>query len=157
MIIIRSANEFSTSQLCQLQVHPSQIHYIETVEESLKEAKENPIWNPWAILHNETLIGFAMSGDWIDEQRTWLDRFLIDHRFQGQGYGKKALFQLIDYLIKDSLHGQLYLSLYSDNIQALHLYESFNFQLIQQKDIHGEQIMMLIKKVWENRKNFIQH
>ena len=53
-----------------------------------------------------------------------LDRFLIDNRYQGKGYGKAALKLLITRLFCEYQCNTIYLSLYQQNKHAYHLYTS---------------------------------
>lgn len=73
-----------------LQVFAEQQTFIESMAENLKESDQFPEWESAGIYDGNQLIGYAMYGRWQDG-RVWLDRFLIDQRFQGQGYGKADL------------------------------------------------------------------
>jgi len=74
---------------------------------SLKEAiDENELHYaemPFAILHDRTVVGFAMvcfeDGEDVnsDGEIFWLSRFMIDESHQGKGYGKAALVLLLDF------------------------------------------------------------
>ena len=44
-----------------------------------------------AIYADDTPVGFVMLHDEPAERKYYLWRFMIDHRFQGQGYGAQAL------------------------------------------------------------------
>ncbi|WP_347272110.1 GNAT family N-acetyltransferase, partial [Bacillus velezensis] len=63
-------------------------------------------------------MGFAIYGLFPHEdysQRVWLDRYLIDEQYQGQGLGKHFLQQLIHYLTEKFNCSQIYLSVYDNN------------------------------------------
>ena len=77
--------------------------------------------------------------------RVWLDRFLIDNRYQGKGYGEAALKLLITRLFCEYQCNTIYLSLYQQNKHAYHLYTSFGFQENGEKDVNGETVMCLQK------------
>lgn len=128
-----------------LQIKPEQIGFIESVEECLKESEELSLWRPVGIYEDDKMIGFAMYGQWYEEEceRVWLDRFLIDQRYQNQGLGRQALRTLITYILLEYGCEKIYLSLYKDNTHALKLYESLGFYFTQEKDIHGEEVMVL--------------
>ncbi len=50
------------------------------------------------IYADEAPIGFAMLHDEPAERKYYLWRFMIDHRFQGSGYGTRALEQIIEHV-----------------------------------------------------------
>ena len=73
------------------------MQYIASNEDSWRAAKENEkIARFFAIYCNEKMVGFTMFA--FDEEyedlndRYWLWRFMIDEKFQGNGYGTAALF-----------------------------------------------------------------
>ena len=80
-----------------------------SMAENLKESDQFPEWESAGIYDGNQLIGYAMYGRWQDG-RVWLDRFLIDQRFQGQGYGKAACRLLMLKLIEKYQTNKLYLS-----------------------------------------------
>lgn len=128
-----------------LRTGPGQESYIETVEQCLQEAAALPLWRPLAIYANGQLAGFAMYGLWKEEGETgrvWLDRFLIDARFQGRGIATAALPLLMDRLFAEYGHDALYLSLYADNKAAEHVYTKLGFRYNGERDVHGELVMV---------------
>lgn len=74
--------------------------------------------------------------------RLWLDRFLIDCRYQGNGYGKAALELMIKYLSRKYHEKDIYLSVVKENAVAIRLYQSHGFKFTGEKDIHGEDVMV---------------
>ena len=119
---------------------------MESVAQCLAEAAELDWWRPVGIYDGDTAVGFAMYGLFIDEEpggRVWLDRLLIDARFQGRGYGSAALSGLLA-RIRDEYHPQrVYLSVVKGNSAATALYRKFGFRFNGEKDIHGEDVMVL--------------
>ena len=130
----------------KLYVKPFQKDYIETVEECMNEADADTDWRPLAVYDGEELIGFVMYGCITEEKwgsRVWMDRILIDHKFQGRGYGRKTIEALIKRLFKEYNVDKIYLSVYEENIVALHLYKEFGFRFTGELDTKGEQVMSL--------------
>ena len=66
---------------------------------------------------------------WEKRKSVWLDRFMIDQRYQGKGYAKRFLRLLIQFLQNKFECKTIYLSLHPDNKPAMGLYESFGFRL----------------------------
>lgn len=95
------------------------------------------------------MVGFAMEGkfpDLKDRYRIWLDRFLIDEKHQGKGYGSTLLNASIEYLIHKYQCKKIYLSLFDDNKQALAMYEKIGFKMNGELDLKGELVMVLTIK-----------
>lgn len=134
--------------ILDLHLPVEQRHFIETPLECLKEAEELRDWQPRGIYFKDRLIGFTMYGEILSEQRVWMDRFLIDQKYQGQGHGKKALYELLQYLFETYSCNEIYLSLYPDNHRAFALYCNLGFKLNGELDTKGEQIMVLKKRIW---------
>ena len=89
-------------EILRLGVLPGQKGYIETVAQCMEEAGEYGGWRPVGIYDGDLPVGFSMYGffreEYPPEGRLWLDRLLIDVRFQGRGYGRAALEALLGYL-----------------------------------------------------------
>lgn len=139
-------SEENREELLALQVFEHQKNMIETVGECIEESLEYSFWRPVGIYDGDTAVGFAMYGK-IDAEngRVWLDRLLIDKNYQGMGYGKLALKQLVKRLFE--LYGceSIYLSVYDDNHIAKSIYERFGFIKNGERDFKGEAVMVLSK------------
>lgn len=130
----------------KLHVAPSQIGSVETVAESYREAKALPLWRPVAVLIDGDMVGFAMYGLCQHEGergRVWLDRFFIDERFQGRGYARPVLKELLRVIRETYGYDEIFLSVYADNAVAIRLYESIGFQFNGELDINDERVMVL--------------
>ncbi|MBE1302866.1 GNAT family N-acetyltransferase [Clostridium botulinum] len=126
-----------------LKVNENQQNFIEGNAYSLAEWKFAPDFHPKAIYDNNKLIGFAMYGYFEKETRLWLDRFMIDYKYQNKGYGKSSLELLISVMINEYKCNKIYLSTFKDNIGAIKLYEKFGFEFNGEFDENGELIMVL--------------
>ncbi|RZT02653.1 GNAT family N-acetyltransferase [Cuneatibacter caecimuris] len=137
-------SEKSRSTMLRLQVAEGQENYIETVEECLGEAEGDSCWRPVGLYDGDLLVGFSMYCRWEDkpEGRVWLDRLLIDKRFQGRGYGRFFVKALILRLEQEYGCSEIYLSVYPENSGAIRLYESFGFRFNGELDTHGEHVMV---------------
>jgi diamine N-acetyltransferase len=86
-----------------LRVLPEQENLVDGVSSSLAEAAAKPDARPWCrgIYAGEVPVGFLMLADGVPpghQDIPWpyyLWRFLIDARFQGRGYGRAALTELV--------------------------------------------------------------
>ncbi|WMX59002.1 GNAT family N-acetyltransferase [Peribacillus sp. R9-11] len=145
--IIEVTNE-NVNDILKLGINTKQKSFIETTEQCLEEAMECKYYKPVGLYSDNSLVGFAMYGFFPEEGkngRVWLDRFLIDARYQGLGLGSIMLKALIQRLTKEYNCNEIYLSVVEDNQAALHLYKKFNFTFNGELDINKEKIM--VKKV----------
>ncbi len=146
-LYFKHISQKNRQEAIKLRVASGQENFVETVAQCLEEADKKRNWHPVGIYHGETLIGFAMYGYFFLEYfpfgRLWLDRLIIDARFQGKGYGKAALSGLLHHLCcvypKEK---KIYLSVTEGNRTAEKLYKKFGFLYNGETDIHGEKVMI---------------
>lgn len=144
-IEIREVTKGNLGEILKLSVSESQKLYIESIEQCLKDALECDYYKPVGLYIDNYLVGFAMYGFFPGEDgegRVWLDRFLIDKKYQGKGYGNRMLEFLIQHLKCKYNCNKIYLSLYDDNKPALHLYKKFGFQFNGELDVNKERVMV---------------
>ncbi|MNZ76103.1 Spermine/spermidine acetyltransferase [compost metagenome] len=139
--VITSSNE---REVLSLSIAKDQRRFIESISQCLQEAREDTRYVPVGLYKNETAVGFAMYGKFEDQ--VWLDRFLIDERFQGKGLGKCFIGKLISFLENEYPGHDLYLSVYENNTHAIQLYKQFGFTFTGDYYKPREKIM---KKVCE--------
>lgn len=101
--------------------------------------KENNICSPmpFVIYNDEVMIGFIMMSSLKKDQKNDVDedtydiwRFMVDEKYQGKGYGRKALLKAIEY-IKSFPYGPaktLVLSYLPENEVGSSLYKSVGFK-----------------------------
>ncbi|MBT2663376.1 GNAT family N-acetyltransferase [Bacillus sp. ISL-45] len=111
-----------------IKLKPGQERFIETVDECLKEAGRYHEWHPAAIYFDEEVIGFAMYGSFGPNKDTWIDRIMIEEKFQGKGFGKNAMVNLIDKVSKEyGVQVVYYLSIIEEITIAQRLYKDLGF------------------------------
>ena len=139
----KSVNAENRREVEGLTVFSEQAGFIESVSECLREADELELWRPVGIYDSDTLIGFAMYGYFPEPApgQLWLDRLLIDKRYQGKRYGRQAVFALLGRLQTEYKCDKVYLSVYKDNSHAIHLYQQIGFRFNGTYDTKGEHIM----------------
>ncbi len=129
-----------------LSVHEEQSHFIENSAQCLNDAKNdayNMKWNFYGIYTNNILIGFAMHGKnrLLFLPQVWLDRFMIDKKYQGKGYGKKSIELIVQKLYDEYNCKKIYLSVHENNVNAIELYKKLGFKKTMLKEPKGERIM----------------
>jgi diamine N-acetyltransferase len=105
-VTLRQIEPGNRSLVMGLRVSTQQEGFVDGVSRSLVEASESASLRPWcrAVYAAEQPVGFVMVADDVppgNESIPWryyLWRMLIDHRFQGLGYGQAALDQVTKYL-----------------------------------------------------------
>lgn len=84
---------------------------------------------PFAIFDNERMVGFIMHA--YEEDTTdmyWINGFIIDERYQGRGYGRAALSEMLAWIKTRFPHcAEIRLTVFKDNHHARGLYKSFGF------------------------------
>ncbi|GEM53152.1 GNAT family N-acetyltransferase [Empedobacter brevis] len=110
---------------------------------SIAESKYYPLLQTEAIYNGENLIGFILSGPYFkDDGNFWVLRYMIDHKYQGKGYGKKAFISFIEKIKNNRKINKIYIGLDPDNQRATSLYSSLGFRSTgEQKD--GENLYIL--------------
>lgn len=153
-LLLKPVTRANRAAVLALRIQKSQEGFVETPARCLKEAFWCRLWRPVGIYDAETLIGFAMYGRFPWEGsggRVWLDRFLIDEKHQGYGYGKQALHLLVATLFDTYRCDEIFLSIYETNQLAAHLYDEFGFAYNGELDLHKEKIMVLQKETYLSR------
>ena len=130
-------------EVTKLAVGNEQNTFIETNAQSIAESKYYDYWKPTCIYVDEVMIGFTMFGKIANERgRVWLDRYMIDERYQGKGYGVKALKCIIKKLQEIYSCEEIYISIFEDNANALRMYKKEGFEFNGELDYGGEKVMV---------------
>lgn len=95
---------------------------------SLAESKYYPLLQPKAIYNDAVLIGFIMYGPYAyDNGNFWIQRYMIDYKFQGKGYGKKGFAAALEEIRTTCSTSEIFIGLAPENEKAIALYSSFGF------------------------------
>ena len=139
-----AVNSRNRAEVEHLEVFADQSGFIESVTQCLQEADKLELWRPVGIYDLGMLIGFAMYGYFPEPApgQVWLDRLLIDKKYQGKGYGKQAVLALLDKLRTEYQRDTVYLSVYENNPHAIQLYQQIGFHFNGEYDTNGERVMV---------------
>ena len=100
-VSLREITRDTVRKVCNLSVSEQQDNFVAPNAHSIAEAYFEP--KAWlrAIYADETPVGFAMLH--IDPEKPiyYLWRFMVDQRYQGLGFGFKAMYQIMDFLRTD--------------------------------------------------------
>lgn len=111
-----------------LTVGESQKGFVATNLRSIAQAKIYPTVEPMAVYADDEMVGFVLFGLDEDDGRYYLIRLMIDDRFQGRGFGRAAIFAVIERLRANPECREIYLSFVPANTGAEALYESIGFR-----------------------------
>ncbi len=103
-ITLRELTEDNTEAVVALRTTPDQERFVSTVAYSLDEATRYPQGNPWfrAVYADDLPVGFVMLSWDVEPQPPeingpwFLWKLLIDHRYQGMGYGREVVRQIVE-------------------------------------------------------------
>jgi diamine N-acetyltransferase len=95
---------------------------------SIAQSKIEQGWIIKAIYAEDAIVGFTMYGYCYEDKYYELCRMMIDHKYQGKGYGKAALVKVIEEMKNIEDCDEIFLSFDMDNFKAKSLYESLDFK-----------------------------
>lgn len=157
MIELKKITEDNFEECIGLKLIEEQWTYIASNAYSLSEAyaiqndgKYIPM--PFAIYNNDDMVGFIMAvyqpieeDEEDDENIFYLSRMMIDKKYQGNGYGKKAMIKMIDIMksFQEGIAESVILSCSKENTVAYELYKSLGFIDIGEVDDTGDSYFRL--------------
>lgn len=120
-----------------LAVHPEQqrfiADYVPLAAIALAKAYIRPgglTWIPYAFYVDTTMVGFTeLAYEPESTENYWIFHFFIDFRYQGKGYGKRALQLFLQFIKEQHPRCQsIQLTVHPENKSAQHLYIGAGFQ-----------------------------
>ena len=147
MITLKEITSDNYDECLALQVRDDQKSFVAQNVKSLAEA-----WvfytaaRPFAIYNGDTMVGFLMvdiDPDLIgSHDLCFLWRFMIDAKYQGRGYGKAAMQEVINY-VKTNFNPKIFeTSVAPGNDAAEELYKGFGF-VPNGKYVGDEKVLVL--------------
>jgi len=149
-VTLREITQENEADIRGLAVAPGQELFVDSVSQSLDEAKVSPQANPWfrAVYVNDQPVGFVMVSFDVPPGlpdypwRYFLWRLLIDARHQRQGYGRAAM-KLVVEIIRGSPGGtELFSSVHPGEGGPSPFYRSLGFEPTGEW-LEGEEIIRL--------------
>ncbi len=106
----------------ELKVGKSQQGFIATNLYSLAEVQFLPNFVAYGIYVENKMVGFTMYGLDEDDHNYWIYRIMIDEKYQGNGYGTKALIHVIEAIKTKPDAKEIIIGYNPGNIQAERTY-----------------------------------
>lgn len=142
VVSLREINADTVRNITALSVDESQKKFLATNAESLAEANFTDLAWFRAIYADETPVGFVMTEENIKEGKYWIWRYMIDARYQRFGFGKKALFKVINHIQAYPNATDLLIGVVQEEGGPQEFYQKFGFKLTGEYE-YGEAIMKL--------------
>ena len=129
-VILKELTQDNWEACIDLKVHPEQENFVASNLYSIAESQFYPGCIPLAVYDDETLVGFIMyepDPESLIEGAYFISRLMIDYNFQGKGYGRVAIQQVIERLKKSPDCRVIRTSYVPENTIAKTLYLSLGF------------------------------
>lgn len=143
-VTLREITPENFRQCIDLKVADGQEKFVATNVVSIAQAKIYPTANPFAVYHEDEMVGFVMYGYDTDEEHFYLGRLMIDAQHQGKGFGKAATLAVIEKMRQIEDCREIYLSFVPENTGAERLYSSVGFERTGKISEHGEVVMKFL-------------
>jgi len=159
MFKLKKINRKNVGEILKLEVFDNQKRFvapnnISIIEAYLAITENNDVFT-FGIYNDDAPVGFLMIGFDVNSDdegapkiakgnyNIW--RFMIDKKFQGKGFGKKAMNLALEFIntFPCGIAKYCWLSYESDNDVARQLYQSVGFLETDEKD--GEEIVAILK------------
>ncbi|MFI8574981.1 GNAT family N-acetyltransferase [Rossellomorea aquimaris] len=127
-LALKEINADNWEECVTLSVSELQKEFVADNAYSLLQSKFMEDQYPLAIYHQHRMVGFIMYGIDPETNRMEMSRLMIDQKYQGKGYGKKATQLLLEKLTHTYGNIELFTSAEPDNGGAIRLYESLGFE-----------------------------
>lgn len=145
-VTFRDITQDNFEQVIELKIADEQQGFVRSNLYSIAQTRVIPVLTPKAVYNeNDQIVGFVLyrSDCAPDEDPDgWLVRIMIDREYQGRGYGRQTMKEIIRLVRDDMGCRSIGLSVEPENRNARKLYESLGFRETGEA-IQGQLIMKL--------------
>ncbi|SEK74044.1 GNAT family N-acetyltransferase [Paenibacillus sp. OK003] len=126
----------------QLQLREDQLNLVASNADSLIHATKEITSKPYGIFAEDRMVGFILfDNEMYNDGYYWILRFMIDEKYQGKGYAKLAIKEVIHKLKERSDCKQIRVSHVPHNMVANALYKKSGFQETGEFEDNGDIIL----------------
>ncbi|MES0138520.1 GNAT family N-acetyltransferase [Mesorhizobium sp. C120A] len=136
LVSVTAANR---ALVAALELAADQIDFVASNAESLDEAETDGDARPRVVMAGDRVVGFLMYEAPEDDDEARIYRFMIDRVHQGQGYGKAALREVLDEIMRLGHISHVSICYEPENEAARRLYRAAGF-VEEGPDEDGEMI-----------------
>ncbi len=111
-----------------LSIKDDQKNFVATNVVSIAQAYVEPTFVPLAIYADDTMVGFVMYGHEPKTGFDWIIRLMIDARYQGRGYGRATMLEVLERLKQAPASKGIKISYEPENHTAERLYAQLGFR-----------------------------
>jgi diamine N-acetyltransferase len=133
-VTLREITEDTVRNICNLSVTEKQNNFVASNAVSIAQAYFNKYAWFRAIYADEEPVGFIMLYDDSDKTEYFLWRLMTDARYQGMGFGRRAMELLIEYVRTRPNATELMTSCVPGDGSPLGFYEKMGFKLTGEKE-----------------------
>ncbi len=127
-VTLREVTRENWEECANPRLPEDQSGFVESNLYSLAESRFWPTYIPLAVYYDDTMVGFVMYGLEPADNTWWVSRLMIDERYQGKGYGRAAMQQVIERPRETPGCQEVLLGYSTDNRAAQRLYASLGFE-----------------------------
>lgn len=142
LIELREITMENFRECIKLDVAEHQRGFVASNMYSLAEAKADGVSNPLAIYADGQMVGFTMYCFEPENNLGYIDRLMVGADYQGRGYGRAAMLEVIQRLQNTPGCQRIRTSFEPTNAIAASLYKSLGFQETGEID-EGEVVVVL--------------
>ena len=132
---IRPVTKGNWQELIKLKVREDQKHFVASNVYSIAQAQFGDEYeghwdlHPFGIYEGDTPVGFLMYALNFEhpKQQAYIQRLMVDEKFQGQGYGKFGMEWMLELFRADERIKEVSISYEPENEGARKLYASLGF------------------------------
>jgi diamine N-acetyltransferase len=124
---LRAITAENLEDCIRLRPTDDQLSYVSPNVYAIAETTVSPAETPLGIYDGDTLVGFVVYGRSPTDGNFWIQRLMIDQRFQHLGYGKAALDEVLRRLRSLPECAEVRVSYDPANTTATRLYASAGF------------------------------
>lgn len=141
-VVLKEISSDNWEECASLKLRTSQGGLIAPNLYSIAESKVEATFMPLAIYDtNNKMVGFVMWGIDPDDGEYWIYRLMVDEKYQGKGFGKAAVVEVLKRL-KELGAGRVYVGYKPQNVVAASLFASLGFERTGQM-LQGEFVAKL--------------
>lgn len=141
-VTLREVTEDTVRTICDLSVQEEQKQFVASNAVSIAQAYFSEFAWFRAIYADDTPVGFIMLYDRPDKPQYFLWRLMIDARWQGMGFGRRAMALLIEYVRTRPKAAELLTSVHQGEGGPQGFYERLGFRLTGDYE-EGEALLKL--------------
>lgn len=129
-IQLKEVNNENWEECVELKVHEEQNEYVPSNAYSIAQSKFEDNMYLFAIYNGDCMVGFT-SYILDDDGDMNLARFMIDKNYQGKGYGKLALKEVIELIKNNFDNKEVWMSIHPKNTTGIKLYIGAGFKVTE--------------------------